>query len=585
MVKELESTKDIDARTIQTGFVKYWDDTGGPDAEHYNYQEGGFGWHPEDYKFAIPRESNVANEDVRVGRPLRENTFRMVPTGRMAGTRGSTEANEYVKKMLFTWAINLDPEGMADLFGTTLRQYEKPKSTRSGRGALRTKRRSGTQPLPLDTQKTKFLWARLIHDNEEITKHKDIYGDMYKNDVDNSYRISMNQASRQSMRDLYKELPDVLEVGIGGGEQLSADSPEEIMMAIAGADLSAWNDPNANLDDIVGDMEEILAGMEPRMRESKIDIPPHLTNEIDRITQLLAGQDELISRIEEGGIEITEQHGRLAKMYGSGDVGDGEEFIGHYTQKIKEDIVKQYRRPTPTGKRTIAEQFYDRDVGVGDTNVLTWSEPAWGGVAFFAIYIPSTRPLSEEDVSIISYFLDDTPNLWRGVLRQQGIHNNHALIREAASQVFDGVVKTKTGAVIKTHVLGTTMTNMVGVGKDVISTKVDATAPKEVASALFDLVSDAAVNIGNRLTLSQGAEFTEWVRKQHGRGEKTAWKIHQRKGKGWANWLDKTGGKQTPKPKEAIDWTQPIHPRPFLWMTAVGQAAASQAALAKARDD
>lgn len=590
MAKDLPSKVWKDARTIQTGFVKFWDDTGGQDAEHLRYGKGGYGWHPQDYAFKIPRVKAGApteKEDIRVGRPLKKNTFRMVPLGLPYGDPGSKEANEYVKKLLFTWAINLDPEWMADLFGTELRQYEKPERTRSGRGALKTKRRAGTQPLSLDAQKTKFLWARLIHDNSQIIDHKNTYSQGYEADTDNSYRITMNQASRKAMRELYDELDDTLKVGIGGGEQLDADSAEEIMIALAGQDLSklGWNDEDASVEKIIEDMEEIMGAMPLRVRESKIDIPAKFEEEIEQIVKLIRGQTELVDRIRRGGIEVTEQHGRLAEMYGSGDVGDGQQFLDHYIPKIKEDIVKQYRRleinPAyeGTGKRTIGEQFYDRGIGVEGSSVdtLTWSEPAYGGVAFFAVYIPGTRPLSESDISIIPYFLTNTPSVWRGIMRQQGIHENHTRIKDAVKELMTGVVKTKKGVIIKTHTLGTNYAQMVGFGKQgIVSTKVGASAPKKVAKELFDMVEEAAINIGNRLTLSRGATFTNWVQAQHDRAEKAAWGIHRRKGAGWREWLAKTGGKEDPKPKDAIDWTQPIHPRPFLWMTGVGQAELSR---------
>ena len=583
MVQELEATEEIDARTIQTGFVRFWDDAGG-DKDHSNVKEGGFAWSPDHYEFFRPQTA-PDDDDITIGKKGgTKNTFRMIPRGIARGTQGSQEADDYVKKLLFTWAIDLAPQKMADLFGTKLRAYEKPKVTRSGKGRLMTKRRASTYPLPLDTQQTKFLWARLIYDNAEVVIHKDIYSAMYEDHTANSYKIAMNQASNRAMRDLFKELgkkKGLLKVGVGGGKTLGAESAEEIMIAMAGADLSKWNEEETTEEEMMKDMEEIISKMPIRERGSKIDIPPHLEDEIERITNLLEGQGQadLIERIKKGGIEVTEQHGRLAEMYGSGKTGDGRQFIEFYTKKIKEDIVKQYTKSTrkATGKRTVAEQFYTRGVGLGETDVLTWSEPAWGGVAFFSVYIPEKRPLSASDIGVISYFLDDTPSIWRGILRQQGIHRNHHKVANALKNVFSGVITVKGGAVIKTKTLGTTLGHMPGFGKtQMISTRVDATAPKKVAKGLYDLVKKAAEKIGARLTLDEGAAFSKWVKAQHKRGEESAWGIHQRKGRGWRDWIEKTGGKEDPKPKAAVDWTQPIHPRPFLWMSAVGQAPASQ---------
>ena len=598
MAQELPPTEEIDARTIQTGFVKFWDDTGGPYEGHFNFQDGGYPWAPSHYEFFRP-DTAPDDGDITVGRAdtrkyvdgkltggkardVRKNTFRMIPKGTPRGEEGSKYADDYAKKLLFTWAVDLDPYGMADLFGTTLRKYEKPKVTRSGKGQLQTKRRGAT-PMSLDKQQTKFLWARLIHDNAEVVANKDTYSNLYLADTDNSYRISMNRASNRAMRDLFKQLGDLLEIGIGGGKSLGADSPEEIMVAIAGENLSklGWNEEDVTEEQMIRDMDKIIRGMD-RDRRGKIDIPPHLEEEIKHITDLLKGegQAKLIERIKEGGIEITEQHGRVAKMYGSNDeIGDGQKFIEFYSDKIKEDIVKQYTKSTRkvTGKRTVAEQFFDRRIGFEDTNVLTWSEPAWGGIAFFGVYIPSKRPLNKEDIGVISYFLNGIPTIWQGILRQKGIHENHSKIARAVKNVFSGVIKIKGGdAIIKTKTLGTLYGKVPGLTGPQISTKVDAVAPQKVAKGLYDLVKAAAIKIGDQLTLDTGGAFSEWVKDQHERGEETAWKVHQRKGKGWVKWLRKTGGKDEPRPKDAIDWTQPVHPRPFLWMTAVGQAAGSQ---------
>ena len=67
MVQELEPAEEIDARTIQTGFVKFWDDTGGPYEGHFNFQDGGYPWAPNHYEFFRPKTA-PDDGDITVGK-------------------------------------------------------------------------------------------------------------------------------------------------------------------------------------------------------------------------------------------------------------------------------------------------------------------------------------------------------------------------------------------------------------------------------------------------------------------------------------------------------------------------------------
>lgn len=612
-------------RTIQTGFQRFFDHTGGNLTRNWFQQ-----FRPTDYAFKLPRmgltggSNAFSNKDINVGRLLdgdddiaagrgvkggtREDTFRLQPRG-IPGVGPDGNADEYSKKLLFSWALQHNSDDTTAIFGRELRQYEKPDTTKSGLGQKGAGKRI-TGPLPHAKQLTKFFWSTLSSkagyelpgggrhwgaDQNTIASQGRNFRGIYEKSVLDKYRMSANKASNQAMRDLLDILPQVLTVDPSGKRSLETDSPEELMIAVAGNTISQWN--TMSRAEIEEDMARLMK-MTPSLRGpgGMIDIPPNspaINRVIDTIKSTSQDAMKVKAAIAAGGLEVTEIPKRLQRIYeiDQWKVPTRAQYMFEAEIALRQDIYERYKAGgtyKPTRKdRGIGEQFYDRGVGLGGYEALTWSEPAFDGVAFFSVVIPTgqTDFFDPSYISVTSHFEPQMKGVGVRVLENNGINQNISAIRRAARSVLHGGIRDSTGATIVSNTLGTNIGPMTMGGlTGIVRTGVDISAPTDVAAELYDLVQATADNLGNMITIKASSggtsfAFTDWIESQQQRGEDFAWKVHQSAGRGWRTWLDTIGpqAKKGTPPSDAADWPQPIHPRPFLWMTGVGQTKSKQA--------
>jgi len=628
---ELKADKFVHYRTIQTGFLKMWDDTGKSKAWYNTF-------YPEHYAFKLDRmqleegANAFDNKEINVGRlkggKMQDHSFKMIPRGSRTGetlggagggSGGGPGSAEYAKKLLFSWAMMMNPTATAsEVFGREMREYEKPTTTKSGLGQFKgvnsetgvaTQRK--TAPLPLSKQMEKFFWSTLSSKSgyslkgrgggrhwgagikqREIAAQGGNFRKIYEESVSRQYSLKANFYSQLAMRSLLKEVVDpkgkILQFKKGGQQTMGADSSEELMIAIAGNEIEQWNKMSEKdiADEMVGMLDPKQAIKTPG---SLIDIPvgsPAMERAIRTIKSKDDGAEKVKAAIRKGGLEITEQHGRLKDMYDPLPSSGPEDFMRYSATEIKRDIYNKYTQGgnyvRPGKERTIGEQFYDRQVGRGGFEVLTWSEPVFKGVAFFSIFIPS-KLTSEDSVGVVTHFEPGMKSVGEAVMRSRGITKTVDTVRRAARSVLYGAIKHKEAKLISTKQLGTHAMKW-ELWKDFgVFTRVDISAPEDVAEQLYNLVNKVANNLGNMITLSPGGKFTDWVAKQQGEGEEFAQEIHQSAGTRWRTWVQHLGGqaKDPTPPSQAVNWAQPIHPRPFLWMTAAGQSIGSREAILK----
>ena len=629
MAEELEGNDDMHYRTIQTGFLKLWDSTGQSQSWYNSFD-------PKHYAFKLPRmdlvDERLKNKgtEIGVGRPVKGESFKMMPLGSKSplGTLGLSEdavggggggvgSAEYAKKMLFSWALAMDPAGTASkMGGRTLREYEKPDRTKSGLGQFKgvnretgkpTQRKTG--PLPMDKQLKKFYWSTLSSrsgyalkgggkhwgaDQNTMASQGYRFRGIYEDSTQRPYSLQANFYSHLAMRSLLKMLGNILTVRTSGKKKLGTDSPEELMIAIAGNEIEQWN--SMSQSEIEAEMTQMMettkklraGGSGPGM----IDIPvgsPAMERVIRTITETTTDAEQVKAAIRKGGLEVTEQYGRLNDMYdlaGGIDLGE-EDFLRQAEFEIKQDIYTKYTEKDdyvrPGKERTVGEQFYDRLVGrKGGFEVLTWSEPAFGGVAFFSVFIPSTI-ISPDSVHVVVHLETGMKSVGEAVMRNKKITQNVDTVRRAARSILHGGIIHNTGATIATKQLGTHAMKW-KLWKDFgVFTRVDISAPEDVATALDNLVRGAARNLGNMISIQPNNTFTNWVQKQQEQGEKFAGNVHHDAGARWRGIARMLGpqAKAGTSPQDAINWPQPIHPRPFLWMTAAGQSKGSREAILK----
>tara|TARA_Y100000034_G_C6885999_1_gene406846 strand:+ start:266 stop:2167 length:1902 start_codon:yes stop_codon:yes gene_type:complete len=622
---ELKADKFVHYRTIQTGFLKMWDSTGQSQSWYNSFD-------PKHYAFKLPRMDLVdeglknKDEEIGVGRPVKSESFKMMPLGSKSqlGTLGLSEdavgsggggvgSAEYAKKMLFSWALAMDPTDTASkMGGRTLREYEKPDRTKSGLGQFKgvnmetgkpTQRKTG--PLPMDKQLKKFYWSTLSSrsgyalkgggkhwgaDQNTMASQGNKFRGIYEDSTQRPYSLQANFYSHLAMRSLLKMLGNILTIKKSGKKELGTDSPEELMIAIAGNEIEQWN--SMSRSEIEAEMAQMMKTTEKLRAPSKyaIDIPvgsPAMERVIKTITETTTDAEQVKAAIRKGGLEVTEQYGRLKDMYDPLPSSGPEDFMRYSATEIKRDIYNKYTQGgnyvRPGKERTIGEQFFDRKVGRGGFEVLTWSEPVFKGVAFFSIFIPSELT-SEDSVGVVTHFEPGMKSVGEAVMRSRGITHNVDTVRRAARSILHGgIVHTKTKTTIAAKQLGTHAMKW-KLWKDFgVFTRVDISAPEDVAIALDKLVRGAARNLGNMISIEPNNTFTNWVQKQQEQGEKFAGVVHHDAGARWRGIARMLGpqAKAGTSPQDAINWPQPIHPRPFLWMTAAGQSIGSREAILK----
>jgi len=643
-------------RLIQTGFMRMWDASGGdlkrgPGTWFNQYKQ-------HDYAFKLPRmEAGGAKikpgTDINIGRlgandpdlaragnrvgGTREDTFRLTPLPPGTWAPGpndswaSTQGNpaEYGKKLLFTWALMMNATMTTAEFGSELRQYEKPDHTTSGKGQFQGTNKRKARPLPHIKQLTKFFWSRLSSTTPYSLKGKgggfhhgagqgDIaadgnrFRDIYEDSISRKYKMSAIGASQRAMRKLLARLGSILTVDPSGKKSLETESAEELIIAIAGNSIHNWN--NMSRAQIEADMARMMniPGQKLRAPHEKIDIPHTNTAAINRIigggsaTGIISstGPDAMKTKaaIKAGGLEVTMQPERLRGIYNlkKGFNETRAKYLQRAKETIQEDMYNRYtagkKHKPSTVNRTVAEQFYDRDVGMsGGQPVLTWSEPAYDGVAFFSVFpMPNgIVPVEPAGVPVHIYF-EPSQALAVGelVLVKNGIQRQHiGRVMNAARNSLHGGIRDSTQMNILGNTLGTSsgplyQSALRNTGLETeITTTVDISAPSDVAAALYDLVQEVADNLGRQISIiapgTPGSnKFSDWIAEQQQAGEAMGLSVHQSAGRGWRNWLQQLSAqhKKGIDPADAAKWPQPIHPRPFLWMTAAGQAQASKEA-------
>lgn len=630
---ELKADKYKHYRTIQTGFLKLWDSTGQSQSWYDTFD-------PQHYAFKLGRMDLVEGEgaftkkgtNIGVGRlkggKTQTESFKMMPLGAksplgtlglsddaVGGGGGGVGRAEYAKKMLFSWALAMNPTDTATAMGgRTLRKYEKPARTKSGLGQFKgVNRKTGkatgrkTGPLPMSKQIEKFYWSTLSSrsgyalpgggrhwgaDQNTIASQGHKFRDIYEDSTQRPYSLQANFYSHLAMRSLLGLLGNILTIKKSGKKALGVDSPEELMIAVAGNEIEQWN--RMGQEEIEKEMAQMLKTT-PKLRvpsKYAIDIPVG-SPAMERVLRTIKNQGGTAGQVKEairqGGLEITEQHGRLKDMYDLGGELSEKDFLKQAEMKIKQDVYNRYTQKDdyvrPGKERTVGEQFFDRKVGRGGFEVLTWSEPAFGGVAFFSVFIPAGSDIIAPDsIRVVVHLERGMKSVGEGVLQNKKITQKIDTVRRAARSILHGgIVHTNTETTIAAKQLGTHAMKW-RLWKDFgIWTRVDISAPKDVAKALDELVRGAAKNLGNMISIKTEGPFTRWVEQQQQQGEKFAGKVHKSAGARWRSLARVLGpqAKDGTSPEEAINWPQPIHPRPFLWMTAAGQSKGSRDAILK----
>ena len=588
-------------RTLQFGFVKFMDDTGG------NLTKKWFDFHRSHYAFKRPMrymppdaESGFAatgDTDIQVGRASgggrRPNTFRLMPLGVPPGQH----KEEYVKKMLFSWALFAQGDYTAALFP----------SKRTGQGQLpeyeHSRKEGGpgprATPLSPHQQKKKFLWSRLQHQRREILLNATNFTKIYSDSILGVYKMRMNIEANKGIRELMKKIDVNMTVHNDERTSLQATSEEELLLAIA-PELAKESQLPTSSAEMIARMRKVAGdtfirrGSEGETRgESMIDLPPTLKTELAAVGKYIekyGGSDTLIEDIKRGGLEVTEQYRRLNKIYGavSGDITD---YMEEHKKNIQNDIFskattgqsKFSEKAQSKGITTVAEQIFSpKRLGKGGSGTLTWSEPTGEGVAFFSVTVPD-QIKTKDSIGVNAVHIRGPKYVWEGVLNALGVEENHSDIRNSIASIYKGVIQDTEGNIIKTKTLANAMVN-VGVGRR-FTTRVDATLEEGVAGDLYNLVASAAENFSDRLTVADNSNFTGWLAAQHKRGEEAALSIHNASSKNWKGWLNTVISKadgsgpynlENPSPLAGGSYPQPVHPRPFLWLTGIGQAPGSE---------
>tara|TARA_Y100000310_G_scaffold34795_1_gene32949 strand:+ start:2203 stop:4032 length:1830 start_codon:yes stop_codon:yes gene_type:complete len=596
-------------RTIQFGFRHFID----------REASTGRGWYKkfyaEDYQFTRPKTAGSDGE-ITVGgkspKTTREDTFRM--DALKLSAPAVEDDTDYTKKLLFSWAIVMDPAATVEIVGGQLRRYEKPDAA-SHR----------TAALDPGQQQSKYFWSRLqgaagtaatrksawskttspVPDFSPFGSISQRLGSLYWRAAEDPLKIAANRKGRDGLTSFLARFNKIIEVG---GK--SWDSSEELALRVLPDLIAKYNEgalsgiPSADVRKIFVELID-SSKARPGRGGSMVDFPARMVAELEPIISLLkdAHSDDLntiLQRVKEGGLELTQQHGRMTQMYGSLDTKNAQTYLDKRVAQLQKDFYGKfvggespYEAPSATRKtraKTVAVQAaHPQRIGPRGGGFSTWTQPVsgdgWGGVAIFAVYVPPASQIEKpENILIASGYLPGIENIWKGVYAKAGYSNVLSRVYAATDALYSKPIIAGGRNVLAMRNLGMQVAKA-GVMKGSLLTKIGVTVPpdnRDLATTIYGWVKEAALFLEDSITLRDDASFTDWVREMQKLGEDASWDVHKKLSVGWKPWLAEYGQPHQPAgiaPYTAIEdeWPGLVHPRPFLWMTAVGQAEGSKA--------
>ena len=428
----------------------------------------------------------------------------------------------------------------------------------------------------------------------------------------------------EGLRDLLRKLGGILTIDPAARKTLKADSAEELGLRIlteleaTGAyPITQPSDASLAVSQAITQVQQYYRGLGQPPRVSMLDIEPHMTGALDVIedTMRRAGGayatgpgsvlGQVISDIRTRGLEVSEAPNRLSQIYriNASTYGGVRGFQEALIDQIQEDIFSAYQHggksqmklgPPGVDMRGIGSQFfYDRGVSIDSAGGYVWSSRASvagnGGMFFFSIWKPAVVN-TPDDIAVVGVWLPIVPTLWRNALENSSVAQFENAIRRAVVTALGGAITTQAGATLHINALGTQYGRSLSAGfasgdpqqriatPGFLKTRVTIQPQGTVADEIYKLVKLAAVQYGNMISVAGPRptgtpSFSQWVMSQERRGEHMAQIMDDNLSKGWSSWIYKLGGKYKPQPfKAAKDkWPQPVHPRPYLWMTAQGR--------------
>jgi len=658
MAIKASAGRTTEVRLLEFGLRHLWDTSGGDhtrawfDAfspQLYNFNQLAYHRKPQLGVLKVGRGKKGSGKRRGPGQaPVKqglEGSFRFEPIG-LRGGATKKQADEYVRKRLFTWALHYDTQGTADLVGHQLPTYES------------TKRDGGPPPgapqlSPLKKQ-IKFFWGMMRHHREtvddsgghpstplqkdfglsaaeagkgfkapRILPTQDSFLATYQRKAVTELNFGAKQLADDGLRDLMGKLATILTIDPAARKTLSADSAEELGLRIlreleAGMPILTAEDAPLAVQEAIGRVRAGLAFGE-RPRDTMLDIEPKMTDALDAIeaSMIAANQgrrggsytrgpgstfDGILADMRKRGIEVSEVGNRLSQIYrinatSYGGIIDYQEAL---IDKIQEDVYSAYQHggisqmklgPEGVDMHGIGTQFFHkRGVGIDTAGGYVWSSrakvPGGGGMFFFSIWKPAVLN-SAEDVSVVGMWLPITPTLWRNALERSTVRNFSGAIQRSVVSALDGAITTTAGQALHVNALGTEFGRQMSKGfargdpsqrittPGYLYTRVTIQPTGEVVNEIAELIEAAAVKYGEMISIagpqpSGTPSFTHWVMSQERAAEKMAQKMDSRLSKDWKSWVYKLGGKYKPQPFKAAEdkWPQPVHPRPYLWMTA-----------------
>jgi len=592
-------------RTIQLGF------------RHFADREAstGRGWYKkfyaEDYQFTRPKTAGSDGE-ITVGgkspKTTRKDTFRMDAL-KLSGPAVEDDT-DYTKKLLFSWAIVMDPAATVEIMGGQLRRYEKPDAA-----AHR------TAALDPGQQQSKYFWSRLQGAAGAAATRKSAWskttspvpdfspfgsisrrlGSLYWRAAEDPLKIAANRKGRDGLTSLLARFDKIIKVG-----DKSWDSSEELALRVLPDLIAKYNEgalsgiPSTEVRRIFVELIDSSKDR-PGRGGSMVDFPAHMVAELEPIISLLkdAHSDDLstiLDRVTQGGLEVTQQHGRLTQMYGSANTKDVLTYLDKRMKSMQQGYFTQFgqgqssfaaapaERKTRTGTVEI-QAAHPQRIGPRGGGFSTWTSPFFGGVAIFAVYVPPASQIEKpEDILIATGYLPGIENIWKGVYAKAGFSNVLSRVYAATDALYSKPIIAGGRNVLAMKNLGMQVAKA-GVMKGSLLTKIGMTVPpdnRDLATTIYGWVKETALLLEDSITLRDDASFTDWVREMQELGEDASWDVHKKLSVGWKPWLAAYGQPHQPagiEPYTAIEdeWPGLVHPRPFLWMTAVGQAKGSKA--------
>ena len=609
-------------RSVRLGYKYFWDISQRDKGSWKNFYQQDYKFHrPDSKKYGGGYKKRAG---IRSVKGTAKNTFNLQPDPPFGAQIAEDEekALEYQRKRLFSWSLFHHGDETAAMFATGWGEGRIPteESTTTDGGG-----RGGPREISREEGLKKFFWGMLRPEKNrpQITKNRgntntgfykmsaedagsaftadriasddtDSLLSKYQRDILPKAIWQMKKLTEKRINALLQLMPGVTGIGQGAQQTLGTMSEEElgilVMERIGPLDASTTEEEAREaVREAVRTYPRGQKRMEPGPQMVDID-PKYQPEATAYLTKFLeekaAGKigGNFLADLEahkKGGYEVSMVANRLQAYYRikKSNFTSTQSMINKIATEMQDDI----RRHLAPGYST-SEGPKNQGVGHGmarryhqgtHSHIYT-TQMGSSGIAIYMVNITNGEP------TVIPY-------LWEGptdtllnemVVSLAGAELKDTVISELKAAQISDLKHDQMGSLVVKSLVSNSLEQINWLGRDPgpggtafggkprgglnVRTQVSTVTMDKLSKDIFNWVNRGAQEFGEMIDIIENSALHHFLAENQEMAEKVARQSEHMAAGGWKNWTEKLRGKYSPTPQEAPEWTQFLHPRPYL---------------------